>query len=483
MAHPMGNFSVSHYTLLEVSAKRAQVTYILDLAEVPTYELLRDWKLTPSSSQHDLDQKTVDQVQQWMTGLEFSSAGGRVNPKFLRASLKLMEGSGGLNTARITAVMEIEGVQGQLAFEDHNYRERTGWKEIVIRATGGAAIRQASQDGTDRSQMLTQYPGGPAVAPQDLRASVELQAHGVRTAAKIIPIEQPAPPAAPDAPAAEKPPPSSTTPRNDYLSTLLGKKEIGLGLLLIGMAVAFGLGAVHALSPGHGKTIVAAYLVGSRGTMSHAAFLGMMVTFTHTVSVFALGLATLFLSSYIVPDKVIPVLGSISGLSIVAIGAMLFLQRLRRLRSEPVHDHSHDYHHEHDHHHDHHDHDHDHDHGAHAHTHVPEGEVTMGSLIALGASGGLVPCPSALVLLLSSIALGHVGLGLILLVAFSLGLASVLMAIGMLVLYAKNLMPDPAGASRHGAFRWIPVLSALVIVCVGLVMTGISLGWVRPGLA
>jgi nickel/cobalt transporter (NicO) family protein len=103
----------------------------------------------------------------------------------------------------------------------------------------------------------------------------------------------------------------------------------------------------------------------------------------------------------------------------------------------------------------------------------------MGSLIALGASGGLVPCPSALVLLLSAIALGHVGLGLILLVAFSLGLAGVLMAIGMLVLYAKNFLPDPAGASQHGAFRLVPVLSALVIVCVGLIMTGISLGWVR----
>ena len=103
----------------------------------------------------------------------------------------------------------------------------------------------------------------------------------------------------------------------------------------------------------------------------------------------------------------------------------------------------------------------------------------MGSLIALGASGGLVPCPSALVLLLSAIALGHVGLGLILLVAFSLGLAGVLMAIGMLVLYAKNLLPDPAQTSRHGAFRWVPVLSALVIVCVGLLMTGVSLGWVR----
>lgn len=105
----------------------------------------------------------------------------------------------------------------------------------------------------------------------------------------------------------------------------------------------------------------------------------------------------------------------------------------------------------------------------------------MGSLVALGASGGLVPCPSALVLLLSSIALGHVGLGLVLLVAFSFGLAGVLMAIGMLVLYAKHFLPDPAKTSRHRAFRLIPVLSALVILCLGLLMTGVSLGWVRPG--
>jgi nickel/cobalt exporter len=475
MAHPMGNFSVSHYTLLEVSARRAQVTYVLDLAEVPTYELLRDWKLTPASPRLELDQKAVEQAQQWMNGLKFSSAGGRLNPKFLRASMQVMESAGGLNTARITTVLALEGVQGQLAFEDHNYSERTGWKEIVIRANEGSAIRQASQDGTDRSRMLTQYPVSPAAAPQDLRASVEWQFSGAKTMAKIAPIEQPKPPVTEDVPAADK----ASAPRTDYLSTLLGKKQIGLGLMLIGMAVAFGLGAVHALSPGHGKTIVAAYLVGSRGTMSHAVFLGMMVTFTHTVSVFALGIATLFLSRYIVPDKVIPILGSISGLSIVAIGAMLFLQRLRRLRSANAHDH---HHHAHDHDHPHtHDHAHAHDHGGHVHSHVPDGEVTMGSLIALGASGGLVPCPSALVLLLSSIALGHVGLGLILLVAFSLGLAGVLMAIGMLVLYAKNLLPDPARASRHGAFRWVPVLSALVIVCVGLLMTGISLGWVRPG--
>ena len=139
------------------------------------------------------------------------------------------------------------------------------------------------------------------------------------------------------------------------------------------------------------------------------------------------------------------------------------MQRLRRLRHQHAHDHNHHHHH----------HNHDHPH-THEHTHVPEGDVTLTSLIALGASGGLVPCPSALVLLLTSIALGHVGLGLILLVAFSLGLAGVLMATGMMVLYAKHWLPDPVTASRHPLFRLVPVLSAVVIVCLGLVMTWVS---------
>ena len=123
-----------------------------------------------------------------------------------------------------------------------------------------------------------------------------------------------------------------------------------------------------------------------------------------------------------------------------------------------------------------------HDHGdGHVHSHVPPGDITLGSLIALGASGGLVPCPSALVLLLSSIALGRVGLGLILLVAFSLGLAGVLMGIGLVVLYAKHLLPDNETTSRHAAFRLIPVASAAIIIGVGLLMTGVSLGVIRPG--
>jgi ABC-type nickel/cobalt efflux system permease component RcnA len=260
--------------------------------------------------------------------------------------------------------------------------------------------------------------------------------------------------------------------RGDFLSRLLHRGDIGIGLILLGMAVAFGLGCMHALSPGHGKTIVAAYLVGSRGTVKHAIFLGGMVTFTHTISVFFLGLTTLFLSQYVLPEKIFPVLGAISGISIVSIGGLMLYKRARRLRPSHHHDH---HHHDHDH-----DHEHHHDHGPHTHTHVPEGDITLGSLIALGASGGLVPCPSALVLLLSSIALGRVGLGLLLLIAFSSGLAVVLMGIGVLVLYAKHFLPDSQKAAAHPAFRIIPVLSAALIVCIGLLMTGVSLGWIQP---
>lgn len=233
----------------------------------------------------------------------------------------------------------------------------------------------------------------------------------------------------------------------NYLARLLHEGNITGGTVLAGLAVAFALGAVHALSPGHGKAIVAAYLVGARSTARHAALLGLMVTFTHTVTVFLLGLATLFLSHFVMPEKIYPLLGTVSGLGIVWVGATLFVQRLRAARKGRQH-HRHD---------------------------VPEGEVSVGSLMALGVSGGLVPCPSALVLLLSSVALGRIGLGLMLLVAFSAGLAVVLMAIGMVSVYGKKLLPDGRGA----AFRYVPVVSAAIITCVGVVMTAAALGLVR----
>ncbi|MFN7934213.1 MAG: hypothetical protein U0R19_12855 [Bryobacteraceae bacterium] len=263
----------------------------------------------------------------------------------------------------------------------------------------------------------------------------------------------------------QPPPEPGTIPRGDTLSQLLGKQDLGFSAMLLALALAFGFGAMHAMSPGHGKTIVAAYLVGSRGTFKHALFLGAMVTFTHTVSVFLLGLGTLFLSRYVVPDKIYPILSALSGAMIIAIGAMLFYKRLHILAA---HSHS-DHHHVIGHHH-HHDDD---------HTHVPEGEVTFSSLTTLAVSGGMVPCPSALVLLLSAIALGRIGFGLALLTSFSLGLALVLISIGGIVLFAKNLLPDTPRFANSPFFRMLPIFSAAAITLIGIIMTAAALGYIK----
>src|ERR1700680_836084 len=279
---------------------------------------------------------------------------------------------------------------------------------------------------------------------------------------------------------------AGAAPQQDALARLLHQPEITPWMVVAAVGIAFVLGAAHALTPGHGKTIAAAYLVGSRGTLKHAAFLGAMVTFTHTVSVFLLGMATLFLFQYVVPAKVTQVLGAISGLSIVAIGAWMLYKRVRGAGHAPGHQHEHHHHDGHDHEHAHHHHDHGHEHHHHDHDHSPQGhthhlpdQVSWAGLVALGASGGLVPCESALVLLLSAIALRRVGLGLLLLVAFSLGLALVLMGIGMIVIYAKHLLPE-SKAGGNTFFRWMPVASAAVVMALGMLMTGVSLGWLHP---
>jgi ABC-type nickel/cobalt efflux system permease component RcnA len=238
--------------------------------------------------------------------------------------------------------------------------------------------------------------------------------------------------------------------QQDVLPALLHQGTLSAGAIAVGCGVALVLGAMHALSPGHGKTIVAAYLVGSRGTMQHAALLGATVTFTHTVSVFLLGIGTWLLSAYVMPEKIVPVLATISGISIVLFGSWLLIKRWKKLTAH-------------------------HHHHQHAHHHHPPEEISLGSLLALGASGGLAPCPSALVLLLSAIAVNRIALGLVLLVFFSLGLAGVLVAIGAAVVYGSRFIPDRDAAARHGFFRYLPVASAALIVCVGFVMTGMAL--------
>ncbi|MEO8657438.1 MAG: hypothetical protein ABI693_03165 [Bryobacteraceae bacterium] len=547
-AHPMGNFSVSHYSRLTVTATGCELTYVLDLAEIPTLELFQQWQVDGKDSEA-VQRKAASQAASWLENLVIASGGHRIRPALKSTHAVLMDGAGGMSVLRIEMAGRLPATAAELTLEDRNYANRTGWKEIVVQSGDGVSIVRSTHTARDLSHGLTLYPSDLTISPpQDLHASVSWNVIVPPVPVPMITKATPRSPVVARTVDAVLPPAHSfaesqpsapgTVTRGDYLSRMLKEKNFGLATILLALLAAFGLGAMHALSPGHGKTIVAAYLVGTRGTLKHALFLGGMVTFTHTVSVFLLGLGVLFFQQYVVPERIIPVLGALSGMSIVVIGAYLLYQRSKTLMDGPAteasqdhhshahhdhphphpHSHQHDHghghahqphhHHEgavavavavapvavaaHSHKHDHpHPHPHDHSHAegfvhthshdGHTHSHVvPEGKITMGSLIALGASGGLVPCPSALILLLSAIAVGHTGLGLLLLTGFSAGLALVLMAIGGLVIYAKHLLPQTEGTRRHPFFRLVPVFSAVVVIILGLLMTMTAAGWIQP---
>jgi nickel/cobalt transporter (NicO) family protein len=228
------------------------------------------------------------------------------------------------------------------------------------------------------------------------------------------------------------------------LEALLASPEASPWILATALGVSFMLGAAHALTPGHGKSIVAAYLVGSRGRLTDAVFLGAVVTATHTASVFALGIVTLYASQRVSLDRVYPWLALSSGVLVALIGAWLLW---RRLAVRPHH------------------HDHDHPHHDHTHDH-PQEQPTRGSLLSLGVSGGLVPCPEALVVLMISISLRRIGFGLAILVSFSLGLAAVLISIGIAMVLAAPVLKRLSGEGPW--VRALPVTSAAIVTLLGL---------------
>lgn len=237
--------------------------------------------------------------------------------------------------------------------------------------------------------------------------------------------------------------------------------EADLSPLLFGLVLvaATALGGLHALTPGHGKTLVAAYLIGSRGTVKDAMFLGGIVTFTHTASVVVIGLFALVASQFIVPNVLVPALEVLSGLLVVYIGLQLIGTRWRATMDDTRH-----------HHHDHHSHNDPHSHShsqAHDHHHQIPDQVTVRDLLALGISGGLVPCPEALGIMLIAIGLNRILLGLGMVVAFSFGLAVVLIVIGVMLVRAKSLLD---GVSQAGQ-RWqtlLPLISAVIVTLLGV---------------
>jgi ABC-type nickel/cobalt efflux system permease component RcnA/hydrogenase/urease accessory protein HupE len=293
-------------------------------------------------------------------------------------------------------------------------------------------------------------------------------------------------------------------PGQEEMLVMLRSGDLSASVLAGTLLTAMIWGAGHALTPGHGKAIVGAYLIGARSTPWHAVYLGLTVTLTHTLGVFVLGLIALFASQYVLPEQLYPWLGTVSGLIVVGLGLYMLSQRLgpliagRKGQHHHHHDHSHHHHHEHTHHaderhhthfhvhehsgkadhnhtHDHHGHDnhghHDHSHD-HAHSHLPPGAdggpVSWRSILLLGVSGGLLPCPSALVLLLAAVSMNRAGFGMALVVAFSFGLAAVLTVVGLLFVKGSTVVQH---VPRFTVWqRYLPVASALVITVLGVVL-------------
>ncbi|MGZ4482208.1 MAG: nickel/cobalt transporter, partial [Gaiellales bacterium] len=444
-AHPLGNFTINRYSLVQLDRGSVRVTFVLDVAEIPTFQWLGG---TPTTAEAERYGRA--HAAQWAAGLKLTVNGRRIplvaDAGGLVASLR--PGQGGLTIVReeLPLSARISGTGPFSAvYRDDSFGDRLGWKEIVMRPGRGAVLTASTAATHDLSHMLRGYPKGLLTTPLQVRESRFEYRYGSGTSIRV---------------GAAKP--SGGIDESTWgsgFTSLIDHRQLSAGFIALALLIAMFWGALHALTPGHGKSIVAAYLVGSRGTARHAAFLGATVTVTHTAGVIGLGLVALYLSHYIVPETLYPWLSLISGVTVVAVGATILGRRLRRLAGAS-HDHLH---HHHDHHH----------HGPAGHDHLPPGAdgspITARSLLALGVSGGLLPCPSALVVMLGAIALHRVAFGLVLVVAFSLGLAGTLTSVGLLVVYARRFVDRVPAGGR--AMRVLPAFSAGVITVLGVALT------------
>jgi ABC-type nickel/cobalt efflux system permease component RcnA len=410
-AHPLGNFTINRFSRVEVSGHRLYVRYVLDMAEIPTFQA------------GHIDARAYARRIARNAQLVVDGKAAQLVP--LGTALAHPPGAAGLRTTRLEVILAGPSLNGpvSISYRDNNYKDRIGWKEIVV----GPKARSTSDE-------LRAYPKNLLQSPLDITS--------VRT--------QLAPTSGPDVPPTLSSGKTLEAPdrvADAGFSSLIGRDHLSALVILASLAAAFFWGMAHALSPGHGKTIVAAYLVGQRGTPWHAAALGAIVTATHTIGVFALGLVTLALSAFIVPEQLYPWLNLVSGVLVVAIGATVFRSRFRHRG------HTHNHH--------------------HAPGPGPETGPSRRSLVAVGITGGLLPCPSALVVLLAAISLHRVAFGMLLIVAFSAGLALSITGIGLVAVYAKQIFKR---ASFEGPLvRLLPAVSALVILAAGLAMTARAL--------
>jgi ABC-type nickel/cobalt efflux system permease component RcnA len=437
-AHPLGNFTINRYSRIEPSGNRLYVLYVLDLAEIPTFQA------KPKVAAEGEGRYATRLARTIGRHLELRVDGRRSVLTPIRRVLAFPPGQAGLRTTRLEVVFRGPELAdtSRIAYRDDNYPGRIGWKEITAQPKAGARLLSSSVPSQSASSELLAYPKNLLQSPLDVvsaRVGVE--------------------------PGSSAGAPPGLLPRNVLeqragvravadggFASLIAREHLTPGFIALSLLIAMFWGAAHAFSPGHGKSIVAAYLVGSRGKPRHAVYLGLTVTATHTIGVFALGLVTLSLSAFIVPDQLYPWLNLVSALLIVSVGVSVLRWRVREWRGRGGHEHDHGHSHSHG------DPDHEHDHA-----------LSHRRLLGIGISGGIVPCPTALVVLLAAISLHRVGYGLVLILAFSVGLAVAMTAIGLVAVTAKRTFARVD--FNGGAIRLLPAFSAVVVLGLGLAMT------------
>lgn len=409
-AHPLGNFSVNHASVLRVSPSGVHVLFAVDLAEVPS---------VPALAEVDADRAgyRAERCAAYAGALELRVDGVRRMLTVLGGSVFVLPGEAGLRTVRLECRLSTSDamVGGRVTFHDGADADRPGWREVV--AVGdGVTLAGSTVPERSPSEVLARYPEREPPRVSDAEFSVRA---GGEPAAVV---------------------PGAPEESEDDLAGLLGGR--GWAATLLALLVAALLGAGHALTPGHGKTLMALYLSGTRGSLRDAVVVGASVTATHTLGVFLLAVLV-SASALTAPESVYPWLGVAHGVLIAAIGAGLLMVRARRRG-------------------------HGHGHG-HAHGHGVRRGRALG-LVGFGVAGGLVPSPSALLVLLGAQAMGREAFGVVLVLGYGVGMAVCLSSVGWLL--ARGGQQLAARQGRGGWLGWVaghlPVLAPAVIVCSGV---------------
>ncbi|MET9558380.1 nickel transporter [Streptomyces sp. NPDC006645] len=499
VAHPLGNFTVNHHTGLTVHTDRVDALLVVDRAEIAAAQEMpavdrdgsgavnaaeaRDYARTAcGTAARGLRVKSSAETLNGATTLDFTvtDSGFTYHP-----------GEAGLRTSRLrcdlTAPADLRRPADITVRTTYDSR-RIGWQEITARGSG-VTLRTSDVPAASATDELRRYPTDPLASPLDQR-SAELRTEpggssGGSASAAALPGAQWIP--GPVTAALDK--------VSGTFDSLVGTRELTVPVGLLALLLAVVLGASHAAMPGHGKTIMAAYLAGRRGTPRDAVTVGATVTLTHTAGVLTLGLL-LPVATTLAGETVLTWLGLASGLLVTGIGLWLLRSAVR---GKPTHGHHHHHHHHH-----HHDHDHDHPHpeahpepephphgadGSSAvavltpvhtepHTHTHPAAATRGGLIGMGIAGGLVPSPSALVVLLGAVALGRTAFGVLLVLGYGLGMAGTLTLAGLLLVRLRDRVERStraAAATRWKGLRklarWGPVATSTLVLLVGVGLT------------